>query len=183
MKTLILGIGNTILGDDGVGVHIVQQIASRIQDENIVFKDTAAAGLNLLDIILGFERMIVVDALLVENENIGNIFRFELANSNQPADSISIHSCGLSAAIELGKQLYQENMPARIMVFAVGIQAVQTVTEEMTPAVKAAIPKVVDEIIKELYPKIFCKNKVRKSGKDSSADGQRCTISTGTISG
>ena len=48
MRTLVLGIGNPILGDDGVGFHIAQELAREIKDENIDVKDTSVDGLNLL---------------------------------------------------------------------------------------------------------------------------------------
>ena len=53
MKTLVLGMGNPILGDDGIGFYIAQELAKEINDENIDVKDTSVNGLNLLELIVG----------------------------------------------------------------------------------------------------------------------------------
>jgi hydrogenase maturation protease len=106
LKTLVLGIGNTLLGDDGAGVHIVRRVAQQISSRDVCFKETSAAGLNLLDIILGYDRLIVVDAILCSDDNTGRIFRVSPHTTDRSSGSISLHSCGLDAALQLAGKLY-----------------------------------------------------------------------------
>jgi hydrogenase maturation protease len=157
MKTLVLGIGNTILGDDGVGVRVVNEAADAVRgswppDVDITFKDTAAAGLNLMDDILGYERLVVVDAILAGDENIGKIYRLTLKDLAQTPPSIALHSCGLAATLELGYTLFQDQVPRDVIVFGVGIHSVEKVTEEMNQAIQAAVPEMVKMLILELMP-------------------------------
>ena len=77
MKTLVLGIGNPILGDDGVGFHIAQELAKEIKDENIDVKDTSAGGLNLLELIAGYDKLILIDAIMTENGEAGEIYQLK----------------------------------------------------------------------------------------------------------
>lgn len=63
MKTLILGLGNTILSDDGVGIRIIEELQSRISDPDITVSETNVSGLSLLDIIIGYDKVIIVDAI------------------------------------------------------------------------------------------------------------------------
>ena len=78
MKTLVLGIGNDILGDDGVGIHIARAIARRVSAKDAKVEETAAAGLSLLELIKGYERLIVADAILTNNTEVGKIHRLAL---------------------------------------------------------------------------------------------------------
>ena len=151
MRTLVLGIGNPILGDDGIGFHIAQELAKQIKDENIDVKDTSADGLNLLELIIGYDKLIVIDALMTKDEKVGEIYRLKPENVSQPAPwAISPHHFNLATTIETGKRLFPKEIPEEIIVFGIGTQEVAKVTEEITAKVKEAIPRVINLVLEEL---------------------------------
>ncbi|GAH90757.1 unnamed protein product, partial [marine sediment metagenome] len=107
MRTLVLGIGNPILGDDGIGFHIAQELAKEINDENIDVKDTSVNGLNLLELIVGYDKLIVIDAIMTEDEKVGEIYRLKPRNSSETAwSTISLHHLNLATTIQIGKKLF-----------------------------------------------------------------------------
>jgi len=151
VRTLVLGIGNPILGDDGIGFHIVQELAKEIKDKNIDVKDTSVDGLNLLELIVGYDKLIVIDAIMTEDEKVGEIYRLKPEDAGEPARStISSHHLNLATTVEIGKKLFAEQIPEEIIVFAVGTQEVAKVTEEITAKVKEAIPRVINLVLEEL---------------------------------
>jgi hydrogenase maturation protease len=152
VKTLVLGIGNDILGDDGVGIHIARSVARRVKRQKIVgvnVEETGAAGLSLLERIKGYQRLIIADALLTDNTDVGKIHRLTLKDL-KTSDSITPHDAALRTTLEIGNNLFPGEMPADIVIFAVQTHNVEIVTGEMTPAVKAAVPKVVRMIMAEI---------------------------------
>jgi hydrogenase maturation protease len=163
LNTLVLGIGNTLLGDDGAGILAVRQAAhlwatrcaarwaaQQGGSPDVAFRETSAAGLNLLDIILGFDRLIVVDAVLTAEEQIGNVFRLGLDQIDLPGDGISLHSCGLEAALKLAKSLDQARVPRNVTIIAISIRAVETISEDLTPAVEKGVGKAAGMVLEEL---------------------------------
>ena len=151
MKTLVLGIGNSILGDDGVGMRAAQELAGKIKDETIDVMDVSIDGLNLLELILGYDKLVVIDAVLTEREKVGEVYRFRPENVYDPSRSaISPHHFNLATTIEIGKRLFPEEMPEEVIAFAVGTEEATMVTEEMTDRVKEAIPIVVNLVLEEL---------------------------------
>jgi hydrogenase maturation protease len=60
MKTLVLGIGNLLFSDDGVGLHIIEKL--REEDLGVDLKE-ASSGLDILDAVKGYDRVILVDAI------------------------------------------------------------------------------------------------------------------------
>jgi len=151
MKTLVLGIGNSILGDDGVGVRVAQELAGKIKNDNIDVRDVGIDGLNLLDLILGYDKLIVIDAVLTEREKVGEVYRFKPENVYDPSRSaISPHHFNLATTIEIGKKLFPEKMREEVSAFAVGTEEATMVTEEMTGRVKDALPIVVNLVLEEL---------------------------------
>lgn len=153
MRTLVLGIGNPILGDDGIGFHIAQELAKEINDENIDVKDTSVNGLNLLELVVGYDKLIVIDAIMTEDEKVGEIYRLKPRSSSETAwSTISLHHLNLATTIEIGERLFPKEMPGEVIIFAIGAQEVTEVTGEMTARVKEAIPRVINLVLEELKP-------------------------------
>ena len=151
MKTLILGIGNPLLGDDGIGIHITKELAWEIEDKNIDIEDAGTDGLNLLELVAGYDRLIVIDAIMTEDGEIGEVYRLkleDLAGTVQP--NASPHHANLASMVELGKKLLPQQMPGEVIIFAVGIQEVTGFTEEMTRKVEEAVPVAVNLILEEI---------------------------------
>ena len=151
MRTLILGIGNPLLGDDGIGFHIAQELANEIKDENIDVKDTCVDGLNLLELIAGYHKVIIIDAIMTEDGEIGGIYRLRPENFvGTVHPTTSPHNANLATAIEIGEKFLAGQMPGEIVIFAVNIQEVTEFTEEMTEKVKEAIPRAVNLVLEEM---------------------------------
>ncbi|MFC1983611.1 hydrogenase maturation protease [Chloroflexota bacterium] len=153
MRTLILGIGSPILGDDGIGIHVARELAREIKDKDIDVEDTGAAGLNLLELVVGYDEVIIIDAIMTDDGEVGEIYRFGPENFVKTVHpTTSPHNANLATVIEIGKKSLSGQMPAKIVVFAVNIQEVTRFTEEMTSEVREAIPTAVNLVLEEIDP-------------------------------
>ncbi|GAH17016.1 unnamed protein product [marine sediment metagenome] len=63
MKTLILGLGNPILSDDGVGFCVAGELRGRLSQQEVTVMETSMTGLSLLDLLAGYDRAIIIDAI------------------------------------------------------------------------------------------------------------------------
>ena len=153
MKTLVLGIGNDILGDDGVGIHVARAVARKISAKETRVEETGAAGLSLLERIKGYDRLIIADAILTEKTEVGKIHRLTLKDLAPTNDSITPHDAALRTTLEIGNSLFPGEMPKDVIVFAIETHSVEDIGSEMTPAVRAAVPKVVKMILAEIEGK------------------------------
>lgn len=150
MKTLVLGIGNSILGDDGIGVCVAQELAAQIRNENVDVRDVSVDGLNLLEIIVGYDKLVVVDAIMTEGGDVGEIYRLKPERIGETYSAISPHHFNLATTLEIGKKLFPNEMPEEVVVYAVKAENVTSVTEKMTKKMSEALPEVVRLIIEEL---------------------------------
>jgi hydrogenase maturation protease len=153
MKTLVLGIGNDILGDDGVGIHIARAVARKISTKEARVEETGAAGLSLLELIKGHERLIIADAILTDNTQVGKIHRLTLKDLAKTNNSITPHDAALATTLEIGNSLFPGEMPREVVVYGVQIPNVEQFSGRMTPAVKAAVSEVVRLILAEIKGK------------------------------
>jgi hydrogenase maturation protease len=153
MKTLVLGIGNDILGDDGVGIHVARAVARKISTKEARVEETGAAGLSLLELIKGHERLIIADAILTDNTQVGKIHRLTLKDLAKTNNSITPHDAALATTLEIGNSLFPGEMPREVVVYGVQTSNVEQFSGKMSPAVKAAVPEVVRLILAEIKRK------------------------------
>jgi len=149
MKTLVLGLGNPILSDDGVGIQAAHEVANQLNDPQVSVAETSTAGLSLLDSVVGYDKVIIIDAIQTEKGQAGQIYRMETADFSLTKHLSSPHQINLVTALELGKMLNLA-MPQTITVFAVEAKDITTFNEKCTPEVEKAIPGVVKMVLDEL---------------------------------
>jgi len=149
VKTLVLGLGNPILSDDSVGIHVARALEGRLSHQDITVMETSMAGLNLLDLLTGYDRAIIIDAIQTKEGKAGQIYRLEPEEFNATRYATTTHDVDFATALELGKQLGLA-LPQQITIFAIEVENVSSFSEECTPQVVAAIPVCVKMIIQEL---------------------------------
>ena len=149
MKTIILGIGNPILSDDGVGNRVAHALEGRPVGPEATVAETNAAGLNLLDLLVGYDRAIIVDAIQTRGGQPGQVYRLSLDDLPSTLHTASIHDTNLPTALELGRRLGMA-VPREVVIFAIEVADVTTFSEQCTPEVEQSIPKVVDMVIEEV---------------------------------
>jgi hydrogenase maturation protease len=148
-KTLVLGLGNPILSDDGVGYRVAMSLKEKLDVPDVDIKEAGIGGLDFIDMITGYERVIVIDAIQTEKGKPGRIYRFGpdlLANTRHSGNP---HDVNIATALELGKKL-KLALPRDITIFAIEAENVTSFSEECTPSVAQAIPRCVDMVIREL---------------------------------
>lgn len=145
-KTLILGLGNPILGDDGVGFRVTESLKARLRDEAITILESDTSGFGLLDLLIGYDRTILVDAIQTKDGRIGEVYRLEVGDLNVTIHATSPHDTNLATALELGKKLNLD-LPREISIIAIEIPSACTFTEECSPDVEKAIPLAVDMVV------------------------------------
>lgn len=149
MKTLVIGLGNPILGDDGVGWKIAEEVKAALGQQPHVEVDTAAlGGLSLMERMLGYERVILVDAMETGRHPVGSVHKFPLASLQDPmaGHSSSAHDTSLSTALETAKHLRAE-IPQYVHVVAIEARCVYDFGEILSPPVAAAVPFAVQSVL------------------------------------
>ena len=143
-KVLVMGIGNTLLQDDGIGIHVTERFKSQQADPNVEVVDGGTIGLSLLPDIEDADAVVIVDASEIgERPGTMRIFRNEEIDRQLSGKKRSVHEVALydlfSAAAIRGRSPGQ-----RVLI---AIQPASTEWGlEPTPEVKAAIPKACDAL-------------------------------------
>ncbi|MBW7903060.1 MAG: HyaD/HybD family hydrogenase maturation endopeptidase [Rhodocyclaceae bacterium] len=148
MKLVVLGVGNTLLTDEGIGVHAVEALLRRYAlPPEVSVIDGGTAGMELLESLEDLDKLIVVDCVRVGQPPATVIRRVD---DEVPAffrTKISPHQIGVSdvlAALQL-----RERFPKRLTLIGIQPQSLDTGVE-LTPEVAATIPAVLAAVVEEL---------------------------------
>jgi len=153
MKILILGLGNPILTDDGVGVLVAEEVRSRLpEDTPIDITEVSVGGLTLMEKMIGYDRVILVDARLRLDGCPGKVHKMtldDLKSISPTQHSASPHDASLVTALETGHQMGLP-LPEDITIFAIEVENVMDFSDQPTPAVAAVIPHVTESVLAEI---------------------------------
>ena len=150
MKTLVLGLGNPLLGDDSVGLKVAALVRERLGGrEDVDVAEEEAGGLRLMERMTGYDRAVLVDAC-VSGAPPGTIRR--LGPEELPTQRTAIaHGIDLPRALALGRSLGLP-MPEVVRVVAIEAESVLEFRESMTPAVADAVEPAVAAVLDEVGP-------------------------------
>jgi hydrogenase maturation protease len=152
-------LGNPILTDDGVGIHVARAVASRLslhpdRAEGVRFAEASVGGLRLLEVLAGYDRVILIDAIQSPDGLPGDICQLlpgrlvEVGAGGRCSGTMhagSTHDLSLQGALAWGRQTGMA-LPDDEDIFIVAIEAQDVLTfgETCTPAVVGAILRAVD---------------------------------------
>jgi hydrogenase maturation protease len=144
LKTLVIGVGNLLRCDDGVGIHVVNrlnEVASYIDT-----LDVALGSIEILEAMKGRDRVFIVDAIQTGGEP-GTIYRVNLSGGEEPPRITHSHGVDLLTTLKLGDSLFPGQMPREIVLLAVEAEDITTLSESCTSKVQAAIEKAIEIIL------------------------------------
>jgi len=145
-KTIVIGIGNLILKDEGVGVHAVRKLKAMELPEGVEVIDCGTDIMGILAVVQNFERIIVIDALKAGGEP-GTIYRITPEEVMQDYKrSLSLHEVDFLDVLGMAKQLGGHGE-----VVIIGVEPKEiSCSIDLTPEIEAKLPHIMDAVFSEI---------------------------------
>jgi hydrogenase maturation protease len=144
-KTLILGLGNDILTDDGIGPRLVRDLAHMITDTSVQFDTASCGGLEIMEYIKGYEKVVFIDAIRNHDGKPGDVYYFIPSDFRETTNLSSLHDINFLTALELGNSLSLD-LPVDLHIIAVEIIEDMEFSEEFTPLLKEKYPGILENV-------------------------------------
>ena len=148
-RTVVVGLGNPLLADDGVGVYAARLLAERLAGAPVTVEESSWGGMRFLDLLAGYERAIIIDAIQWRRGPVGAVYRLSPDDPIPTVRAVSFHDISLGTALALGRKLGIP-LPTEIVFLAVEAGDTQSVSERCSPEVEAALPEVVRGVLDQL---------------------------------
>jgi len=157
----VLGLGNPVLTDDAVGLHVAAAVERLLREDpiaGVTVLTSTRAGFELIELLAGFTHAIIIDCLAIPNPVPGRIRFMDLTSLSGSARLVGVHDIGVADAFELASTL-GARMPGTVEIYALEGEDTQTLSEEMTPALAASVPRLArtlharaGELVKSPHP-------------------------------
>jgi len=148
-RTLVLGIGNEIVTDDGVGIHVARRVHELLSPalRDVVDVDEACTGgFDLVDYLAGYARAVIADAIKTEGGAPGAVYDFDADALRPTAHLAHVHGVNLAGALAIADQL-RLPVPREVRVVAVEADEIYAFGEKLTPAVAAAVDAAAERVL------------------------------------
>jgi hydrogenase maturation protease len=143
MKTIVVGLGNPLRSDDGVGLVVARALRDSNTNPDIDVVESYNLGLDILDVIYGYDRAILIDAVKTQGKRPGEICYLDVPESTRHL--LNPHSIDLATALDLGKTLGL-SLPTRICLIGIEVAEVDLFEESCTREVAEAVPHCVHAV-------------------------------------
>ena len=151
-RTLILGIGNRIVGDDAIGLVVAERLYSEFvsacPDRSVDLKMAEFAGWRLIDLLQGYERVVIIDAMIADTRDPGECFRVT-STAQGMAHMRTSHGLGICEALKLA-EMSGLPMPTDIAIYAITASRTTEFSEELSPQLTARISGITREILTDI---------------------------------
>jgi hydrogenase maturation protease len=145
VKTLVLGLGNELLGDDGIGIAAIQALREALPTrEDVDLVESPLAGLALLDLFLDYDRAVVVDGIRTGRHPPGSIIELSPADLDRIV-APSPHYAGLPELLAVARGL-DLHFPSDVRILAVETEDPWTIGGTISEPVRGAIPEIVARV-------------------------------------
>ncbi|GAW91126.1 hydrogenase maturation protease [Calderihabitans maritimus] len=145
-KKLVLGLGNLLLGDDGVGIHVIRELQKRPLPSNVQLADGGTSGFELLTYLESAQKTIIIDAMKAGCRP-GTIYRLVPGNLRfQEEETYSLHQVGLKEILS-----WLEYTEKKTVVTIIGVEP-KTIcySLKLSPELKRQLPRIVSLVLEEL---------------------------------
>ena len=146
---LILGMGNEIQCDDGIGVKIVKLLDWRLTNASIRFETLWVGGLDLIEVFDGYKSIIIIDAIKTGEKEPGFVWNFTPENFRNTLHLSNLHDLSFIEALETGRKLGYK-IPETIHVLAIEIVEDLVFSNEFSSEIQYCYEKIIDSVVKKI---------------------------------
>ncbi len=150
MRTRVIGLGNSLLSDDGVGIYAAREVARRLHEaghaDSADVAESEVAGLALIELMAGWDRVVLVDSILFDGVEPGTVLQLAPEDLHTSLRLRSVHDIDLPTALELGRRLGL-GMPSDVVIFGIQVQDPYTLGETLTEPAAAGMRAASDRIV------------------------------------
>ncbi len=152
-KTIVLGVGNPILKDDGVGIHVAEELKKHIDRSDVKIDTAFTGGMNLLDLMINHDRAILIDAVKRKNKKPGEVelLPFEELSAFHTGNP---HDLSLPEALKMSKRLGEKRIPKDIKLIGINLGELPSeFGENLSSEIMESVPRAVELAKKEVERK------------------------------
>lgn len=166
-QILVIGLGNPLLGDDGFGWRVAQEVQRVLHDvsegeglrpsfiDNVAVDYLSVGGLRLMEHMVDYRTVIVIDAIVTGQQPVGSLYTCALDDLPHPfaGHMRSVHDTTLQTALSMGRAMGVA-LPDTIWIVGVEVEPTYEFSDTLSPSISAVVARAVDMVIEKLCQEV-----------------------------
>lgn len=148
-KTVIIGLGNDILGDDAFGLEVARRLRGTAAGRKAEIVECSASGFRILDYLDGYDRAIIIDSYLSEERRFGEIIELDITDDEGPLPYSGSHFYSFPQALAAGRKMGMR-LPVRIKAYCAVIHDYTFSDKGISPELETAAGEICKRVILSL---------------------------------
>lgn len=149
---LVLGLGNPFLGDDSVGQRVAENLKGCLTGlPGLTVRATSFSGIRLLDQLVGYDRLILIDSITTGSRPPGSLHILGLSDVAGGGHPVSVHHFSIAQLLKWAKRCGLQ-VPREVTIYAIEIEPPCEVEEGLSPALEAALEPITRQILLREFP-------------------------------
>ena len=144
---ILIGLGSPIMSDDGIGLLVASEVHKRLRGFDLDI--TCGGGLEVVDIIQSYRVAVVIDAMVTGRFEPGALVRLDVDTDITTLRSGPSHALNFVEAVEVARSC-NAPLPETIVVYAIEVREVRTVSDKVSKVLLDRIPEIVEEIVQDM---------------------------------
>ena len=149
-KTIVLGIGNDILTDDAIGPKLVNRLKEEVRVEGVSFQTSAVGGMQVIEMLSGFSKTIIVDAIRTADGNPVDVYHLTPSDFKETLHLSSFHDMNFLTALDFARKT-DITIPEQIDIIAIEIVEDLTFSNEFSPEISSKYEDIFEEVVSLIY--------------------------------
>ena len=145
-KTVLIGIGNSLLSDDGIGPFLAETVGQKL---DIPFSTITHLSLDLLDLVLGRQLIYIFDSFQNPEIPVGEVVPLTLRDLEYQQNPTYSHGVTIPIIFSIGKKIYPE-MPGDIRIFGINVSDNQTISESFSHEINNKLEEISNHLLKKI---------------------------------
>jgi hydrogenase maturation protease len=139
------------MGDDAAGIQAIRMVRDKVPPRSdLEFKEVNVGGLRLVEEMLGYDTVFIVDTLAASDSEVGRIREFSPSDFDETQHTGAPHVTNFATALELYKKLEPDMVPRLIRIFTIDVEQDLTFREGMSPRVQEAVLKLTEMLVRQI---------------------------------
>lgn len=147
-KVLVLGLGNSLVGDDGVGIHLLRRLQTLGWRNDVEFAESAAGGIAILELVAGFQRLLLLDCIIAGEDEPGKVVVLSEEELTAVRHASSIHDLAVGEVWQLGQRMGY--LMPHVVAVAITVELKWEIGEELSPTAQNALAEAQAQCLKIL---------------------------------
>jgi hydrogenase maturation protease len=144
-RILVMGIGNLLLGDDGLGIHAVRELGRTDLPDTVDLMDAGTAFLDAVSEIGDVTKIVIIDAVRYGKKP-GTVYRIPIDPGRRPSDGVCLHGFSVIDTMKLARS----KLPETVVLLGIEPESIDW-TMELSHTVSKAMPLLIDAVLHEMF--------------------------------